>query len=63
MTSKITVGLTETQVKAQLAEEEDEEAANGNPSLHSVTPSSMVTELLEIEDLQYVSHCYDVHRL
>lgn len=45
-------GLTESQVKAQLAEEEEYEAARGNPALHRVTPSSIIAELLEIEDLQ-----------
>lgn len=44
--------MTENQVKAKLAEEEDEEAAQGNPALHRITPSSMIAELLEIEELQ-----------
>ncbi|EKM48959.1 uncharacterized protein PHACADRAFT_33683 [Phanerochaete carnosa HHB-10118-sp] len=46
-------GLTKTQIKAQLAEEEDTEAVKGNTSLHKVTSSSMVVELLGIEDLQH----------
>ena len=45
-------GLTEAQVKLKLAAEEDEEAANGEPALHRVTASSLIAELLEIEDLQ-----------
>lgn len=45
-------GLIESQIKAKLAEEEDAEAARGRLSLHKVTPSSMLAELLEIEDLQ-----------
>ncbi|KAF7792933.1 hypothetical protein EIP86_004036 [Pleurotus ostreatoroseus] len=45
-------GLTETDIRLKLAEEEDVEAAEGNPSLHKVTPSAMLAELLEIEDAQ-----------
>lgn len=45
-------GLTENKIKLQLAEKEDQEAAAGKWSLHKVTPSSMLVELLEIEELQ-----------
>lgn len=46
------IGLTENEIKLQLAEQEDKDAATGKPSLHKVTPSSMLVELLEIEELQ-----------
>lgn len=36
----------------RLAEEEDEEAANGSPSLHRVSPSSLLVEMMEIQELQ-----------
>lgn len=45
-------GLTETEIRLQLAEEEEKEAAEGSPALHQVTPSAMLVEMLEIEDLQ-----------
>lgn len=45
-------GLTENEIKVQLAEEENREAANGKPALHKVTPLSMLIELLEIEKVQ-----------
>ncbi len=45
-------GPTEAEIRLQLAEEEDFEAADGHPCLHKVTPSAMVAELLEIEDAQ-----------
>ena len=48
----VLVGLTEAEIRLQLAEEEDVEAAEGNPSLHKMTPSAMLVELLEIEDAQ-----------
>lgn len=49
-----TPGLTEAQIRVKLAQEEEQDAADGNPSLHRVTPSSMLVEMLEIEELQCV---------
>lgn len=48
--------MTEAEIRLQLAEEEDREASDGTLFLHKITPSAMLTELLEIEDLQYVYH-------
>ncbi|GJE98466.1 CxC2 domain-containing protein [Phanerochaete sordida] len=45
-------GLTEAEIKLQLADEEDRDAATGKPVLHAITPSSMLVELLEIEEQQ-----------
>jgi hypothetical protein len=46
------LGLTKAQIRLQLAEEEDKDTAQGNLSLHNVTPSGILAELLEIEDTQ-----------
>ncbi|KAF7799366.1 hypothetical protein EIP86_010598 [Pleurotus ostreatoroseus] len=45
-------GLTEAEIRLQLAEQEDVEVSEGYPLLHKVTPSAMLAELLEIEDAQ-----------
>lgn len=55
--------MTEAQIKLQLAEEEDNDARKGNLSLHEVTPSGMLSELLEIEDLQYVAPVIQTSRV
>jgi hypothetical protein len=46
------LGLTESEVRLQFAQEEEEEAKQGLPALHEVTPSSFVAAGLELEDQQ-----------
>ncbi|GJE98768.1 CxC2 domain-containing protein [Phanerochaete sordida] len=45
-------GLTEADIKLKLAEEDLVAAQHGDLALHEVTPSSMLVELLELEDQQ-----------
>jgi hypothetical protein len=45
-------GLTEQDIRLQFATEEAEEAKNGGPVLHDVTPSSFIVAGLELEDQQ-----------
>lgn len=45
-------GLTEADIRLQLAEEDDQAAEDGTLSLHEVTPAALIVELLEIEDQQ-----------
>ncbi|KAJ7788725.1 hypothetical protein B0H14DRAFT_2627987 [Mycena olivaceomarginata] len=45
-------GMTESEVRLKFATEEEEEAKNGVPALHEVTPSSFVTAGLELEGQQ-----------
>ncbi|KAF7798643.1 hypothetical protein EIP86_009867 [Pleurotus ostreatoroseus] len=45
-------GITEADIRMQLAEEDDRAIAKGEHSTHDVTPAAMLLELLEIEDLQ-----------
>lgn len=47
-------GLSEAEIRLQLAEEDDQAAEDGEVALHDVTPAAMLLELLDIEDLQYV---------
>ncbi|KAF7797869.1 hypothetical protein EIP86_009075, partial [Pleurotus ostreatoroseus] len=47
-----TTGLSEADIRLQLAEEDDRAAEEGSISLHEVTPAAMLLELLEIEDQQ-----------
>ncbi|GJF00735.1 CxC2 domain-containing protein [Phanerochaete sordida] len=49
-------GLTEKEIKLRLAAQEDKDASEGRPSLHQVTPSNMLVELLEIEELKRRFH-------
>jgi hypothetical protein len=44
--------LTEAEVRLKFAQEEEEEAKNGVPALHEVTPSSFITAGLELEEQQ-----------
>ena len=41
-------------MRRQLAEEDESAAKEGVLSLHELTPASMLVELLDIEDQQYV---------
>ncbi|KAF7793609.1 hypothetical protein EIP86_004723 [Pleurotus ostreatoroseus] len=45
-------GITEADIRMQLAEEDDQAIAKGEQSAHDVTPAAMLVELLEIEELQ-----------
>ncbi|KAJ3552075.1 hypothetical protein NM688_g4347 [Phlebia brevispora] len=45
-------GMTEADIRLKLAQEDDEEAACGHLSLHSITPAVMLMELLDIEHQQ-----------
>ncbi|KAF7797641.1 hypothetical protein EIP86_008841 [Pleurotus ostreatoroseus] len=43
-------GKTEADVRLNLAEEDSEDAARGRQNLHTVTPSGLIMELLDLED-------------
>ncbi|KAF7795842.1 hypothetical protein EIP86_007009 [Pleurotus ostreatoroseus] len=45
-------GITEADIRMQLAEEDDQAIAKGEHSAHDVTPAAMLVDLLEIEELQ-----------
>lgn len=45
-------GITEADIRMQLAEEDDRAITKGDHPVHEVTPAAMLIELLEIEDLQ-----------
>ena len=45
-------GVTESQIRLELAREDSRAQEQGTVTLHEVTPAAMVVELLEIEDLQ-----------
>ncbi|KAJ7799241.1 hypothetical protein B0H14DRAFT_3092830 [Mycena olivaceomarginata] len=45
-------GLSEHQVRLQFQQEEQEEARNGVPAKHKVSPSTFVAECLDVEDEQ-----------
>ena len=51
-TDAILSGITEAAVRLQLAEEDNTAHAEGNISLHEVTPAGMVVEGLLIEEQQ-----------
>ncbi|KAJ3552885.1 hypothetical protein NM688_g3917 [Phlebia brevispora] len=44
-------GLTEADVRLQLAEKDDRAVVNGRLRLYDVTPATMLLKLLEIEEL------------
>lgn len=48
------LGLTEADIRLQLAEEDDKAIENGETMLHEVTPAAMLVEMLEVEDQQSV---------
>ena len=53
------VGPTELEIRAQLAAEEEQAAANDSTiSLHSMSPSGLLASLLDIEEHQYVQGLY-----
>ncbi|KAF7796504.1 hypothetical protein EIP86_007682 [Pleurotus ostreatoroseus] len=45
-------GMTEAQIRLQLAEEDEQDAVEGIITLHNVSPASMIMELLDIEEKQ-----------
>lgn len=45
-------GMSENDVRLQLAEQEAIHAAAGTFSLHSVSPSAFMSQLLELQDQQ-----------
>lgn len=45
-------GLTEADIRLQLAEEDDRAVDDGQLSLHEVTPAAMLIEMLDIEEQQ-----------
>jgi hypothetical protein len=47
-------GLTEADVRLQLAQEEAEQVIRGIPAIHDVTLSAFILAGLELEELQYV---------
>lgn len=49
------VGLTEAEIRFQLAEEDDKAEEDGEETLHHVTPAAMIIDLLYLEDQQYVA--------
>ena len=46
------LGLTESEIRLRLAQEDDDDVAAGKLSLHDVTPASMLMMLLDLEDQQ-----------
>ena len=46
--------MTESDIRLKLARDDDEDTKNGSISLHAVTPSALIMELLDIEDQQCV---------
>lgn len=49
-------GISEADVRRQLAEEASQAADEGEPLLHEVDPSAMLIMLLDTEEQQYVFH-------
>ncbi|KAJ3818118.1 hypothetical protein F5880DRAFT_1511225, partial [Lentinula raphanica] len=43
-------GMTEQDIRLALAQEEEEEASSGSPSLHDVGPSAFISQMLDIQD-------------
>ena len=52
--------MTEAQVKKELAEEEEEQLANGGSSLHATSAAEFVAMGLDLEHAQYVVSNVDV---
>ena len=44
--------MSEAEIRLELAKEEEQEANNGHVSLHEVTPATMISNLLELEEQQ-----------
>ena len=48
----LSAGLSEAEIRVQLAQEDEEEVKNGNITLHEVTPAAMLAMLLDLEEQQ-----------
>lgn len=46
------LGMSEAEIRVQLAKEEEEEANTGKFTLHEVTPSNLIANLLDLEEQQ-----------
>lgn len=44
--------MTEADIRYQLAQDDEKDVTNGNPTLHTVTPAALIMELLDIESQQ-----------
>ena len=44
--------MTESDIRLKLARDDEEDVTNGTMSLHAITPSALIMELLDIEDQQ-----------
>ncbi|KAJ3536762.1 hypothetical protein NM688_g6792 [Phlebia brevispora] len=54
------IGVTEADIRLQLAEEDDRRIASGTLTLHEVTPAAMLVELLDVEDaIRRFKHKYN----
>ena len=49
------IGITEAEIRLQLAEEDNTALSNGQTTTHEVTPAAMVVELLDLEEAQCVN--------
>ena len=49
-------GMSEAEVRAQLAQEEEEEVSDGKESLHEMSPVAFIAALLDFEEKQYVTY-------
>lgn len=58
LASNTILGMSEAQIRLQLKEEDEEQEEDEDGSGHRVTVSSMVIELLDIEEQQYVIDLY-----
>ena len=47
--------MSEAEIRAELAREDEDEANNGGESLHEMSPSAFVSALLDLEDQQCVN--------
>lgn len=57
------VGPTESEIRAQLAVEEEQAAASdGTISLHSMSASGLLSSLLDIEEHQYVHRLRRIYK-
>ena len=52
LSSRVVIGMSEADVRLQLAQEEANRAAMGVPSLHEVSASSFIVAALDLEDQQ-----------
>ena len=48
--------MSEAEVRAQLAQEEEEEVSDSKESLHEMSPVAFIAALLDFEEKQYVTY-------